>query len=102
MIKFLKGERKLWQAFWFTWVLPQVILGSYISERIYIGNYYSYIMWVFFYLAVTIFGFISVWRCAPNCKVHEWGDYKNTARELLIVWIALPFVIMLLKILAQW
>jgi hypothetical protein len=88
-VDYIKGNRKLWQAWWLIWILPQAVIylllaflfqgteKTFITIDIILLFLLLGLSWFFYVL-----GAVSSWQCSNNCKNRIWS---SIARALIII-----------------
>jgi len=82
---FLKGNKKLWQAWWLTWVLPRICMTVIVTLLLQSpsNNVLIYLLVaLFFDWTFTVFGAIASWQCSNNSESRGWS---SIARGLILV-----------------
>ena len=85
LTRLLKGETKLWKAYWLFYCLPLWIFnGIFLSAS---QSFYSEAPLITLIL-LLIYGFFeilapyAVWRCAHNCESKDW---RSIARGVIVL-----------------
>jgi hypothetical protein len=92
--KSLKGEVKLWEAFWLGWFIPLMALGILIiicieiGKNININDYLALslgVVTLIIYFVIHALGTYSIWKCSWNANKRLWRIAART-------WMLLPVI----------
>lgn len=104
LVRCWRGEARLWQAFWLTFVLGYVLLNvlsvAAIAMMASFMNTFGLIVFgttVLLNVAFLIFALISVWRCAPNTDYAPMNAAARIVVVLILAIIAVQFINGVLK-----
>jgi len=83
VIRLLNGEAKLWQAWWFFWWIPSLILlklSTWLPQDLmpWIVLLAILVLYAFF----EILGPFAIWKCSSNCGSQVW---TSIARGLIVL-----------------
>lgn len=78
------GRRPLWEAFWIvgigSWVIFAILLLAYFKTQVgrpaAVESQFGWMYeatWLAGSWCLSLFGLVSIWRCAPNAKWPYWG-----------------------------
>ncbi|HSW69136.1 MAG TPA: hypothetical protein VLI69_03115 [Gammaproteobacteria bacterium] len=85
MLRLLKGETKLWKAYWLFYCLPLWIFGGIFLTTS--KNFYSEAPLIAL-IILLIYGFFEIlspyaaWKCAHNCNSKGW---TSIARGVIVL-----------------
>jgi predicted permease len=90
----------LWKAFWLVGLLGQVIslfaiaAVSFFVLRFLLAPLAIYALSVVAFLAAAVFASVSVWRCAPNAKLPQFGALAR----VIVAFYAVGWVVLFLRV----
>lgn len=88
LLSYLKGEEKLWKAFWIFGVLIPILLDLLTGL---VGVFFKSPYFLSLMLTITTvslaYGILATWQCASNCNKRLWMWLARMTVILFIIFI---------------